>query len=443
MSKKIGITDTTLRDAHQSLLATRMKTEDMLPILEKMDQVGYHSMEVWGGATFDTCMRFLNEDPWKRLDQIKSRLKKTPTQMLLRGQNLVGYRHYTDDVVEAFVNKAVDHGMDIFRIFDALNDPKNLAKPIEAVKKAGGQVQGTISYTTSPVHNTAYFAKFCKTLADMGADSICIKDMAGLCRPYAGAELVSAIQAEVNLPIQLHTHYTTGLGAMMYLKGVEAGAAVIDTCSSAMALSTSQPSTEAMVAAFMDTPYDTGLDINLLAEINDYFREVRKTYAAFDITPPQVDTQILKYQIPGGMLSNFIGQLQETNALDRLSEVLEEVVVVRKDLGYPPLVTPTSQIVGQQALVNVLYGRYNRLSNEVRNYLKGMYGTTPAPVDKELQDQVLKGAAPITGRSVDGLEPMLPGLKAEAGDLIKSEEDLLLYAMFPAVAKEFLEKRDA
>lgn len=441
MQQRIKITDTTLRDAHQSLLATRMKTADMLPILEKMDQVGYQSLEVWGGATFDTCMRFLNEDPWIRLDQIKSRLKKTPVQMLLRGQNLVGYRHYTDDVVEAFVKKAVAHGVDIFRIFDALNDPDNVAKAMEIAKKEGAHVQAAISFTISPVHDLDYFVNLSKTLAGLGADSICIKDMAGLCAPYVCYQLVADIRKAVNLPVQLHTHYTSGLGSMMYLKGIEAGAAVIDTACSSMALSTSQPATEAMVAALADTPYDTGLDIGLLAEINDYFKEVRKKYGDVDLSPGQVDTQVLKYQIPGGMLSNFINQLKELQALDRLQEVLDEVPRVRQDLGYPPLVTPTSQMVGQQAVTNILAGRYVMVSSEVKNYLKGMYGKTPAPVSQELSSRVLRGEEPIKGRSVDTMAPMLPALRQEAGELIDSEEDLLLYAMFPAVARTFLESR--
>ena len=440
--RPVKITDTTLRDAHQSLLATRMKTADMLPILEKMDQIGFHSMEVWGGATFDACIRFLNEDPWKRLDQIKAKLKKTPTQMLLRGQNLVGYRHYTDDVVESFVKRSVDHGIDIFRIFDALNDPDNLRKSMEVAKKAGAHVQVAISYTTSPVHNLAYFAQLSKIFADLGADSICIKDMAGLCGPYAAEELVKAIKSASNLPVQLHTHYTSGLASMMYLKGVEAGADIIDTAISSLALSTSQPATEVMVAAFAGTPYDTGIDLQLLQEINIYFKELRKHYSEVDVSPPGVDPEVLNYQIPGGMLSNFISQLKEANALDRLHEVLEEVPLVRKDLGYPPLVTPTSQIVGQQAVMNVLSGRYKVMSSEVRSYLKGSYGKTPAPVNAELQQQVLKGADPIIGRSVDGLPPMLPTLQTEVGDLVKNEDDLLLYAMLPSVAKTFLEKRN-
>jgi oxaloacetate decarboxylase alpha subunit len=439
--RTVGITDTTLRDGHQSLLATRMKTEDMLPILDKMDQVGYHSMEVWGGATFDTCMRFLNEDPWERLKQIRAKLKKTKIQMLLRGQNLVGYRHYTDDVVEAFIRKTASYGMDIIRIFDALNDPNNLMKAMEVSKKEKLTVQATISYTISPVHNIDYFVRFAKRMSEMGADSICIKDMAGICKPYDGARLVDGIIKATGLPVQMHTHYTSGMGAMLYLKCIEAGASVIDTAASALALSTSQPSTETMVATLQGTEYDTGLDLNALAEINEHFIEVRKHYKDVDVSPAQVDVNVLKYQIPGGMLSNFLNQLKQANAIHRLDEVLAEVPKVREDFGYPPLVTPTSQIVGQQAVVNVLAGRYKMVSSESKNYIRGQYGKTPGPVNQALQDQVLKGEKPISGRTVDGLEPMMPEIIREAGSLAKSEEDILSYAMFPPVAKEFLSKR--
>ncbi|MDR1204269.1 MAG: pyruvate carboxylase subunit B [Peptococcaceae bacterium] len=439
--RTVGITDTTLRDGHQSLLATRMKTEDMLPILDKMDRVGYHSMEVWGGATFDTCMRFLNEDPWERLKQIRAKLKKTKIQMLLRGQNLVGYRHYTDDVVEAFIQKVASYGMDVIRIFDALNDPNNLMKAMEVSKKEKMHVQATISYTISPVHNIDYFIGFARQMSGMGADSICIKDMAGICKPYDGARLVDGIIKATGLPVQMHTHYTSGMGAMLYMKCIEAGASVIDTAASALALSTSQPSTETMVATLQGTEYDTGLDLNALAEINEYFTEVRTHYKDVDVSPAQVDVNVLKYQIPGGMLSNFLNQLKQANAIHRLEEVLAEVPKVREDFGYPPLVTPTSQIVGQQAVVNVLAGRYKMVSSESKNYIRGQYGKTPGPVNQALQDQVLKGEKPLTGRTVDGLEPMMPEIRREAGSLAKSEEDILSYAMFPPVAKEFLTKR--
>jgi oxaloacetate decarboxylase alpha subunit len=343
----------------------------MLPILDKMDQIGYHSMEVWGGATFDTCMRFLNEDPWERLRLIRAGLKKTKIQMLLRGQNLVGYRHYTDDVVEAFIQKVASYGMDIIRIFDALNDPNNLMKAMEVSKKEKMHVQATISYTISPVHNIDYFVGFAKKMSEMGADSICIKDMAGICTPYDGARLVGEIIKSTGLPVQMHTHYTSGMGAMLYMKCVEAGASVIDTAASALALSTSQPSTETMVATLQGTEYDTGLDLNALAEINEYFTEVRAHYKDVDVSPAQVDVNGLKYQSPGGMLSKFLNQLKQANAIHRLDEVLAEVPKVREDFGYPPLVTPTSQIVGQQAVVNVLAGRYKMVSSESKNYIRG------------------------------------------------------------------------
>ncbi|MDD2401234.1 MAG: pyruvate carboxylase subunit B, partial [Clostridia bacterium] len=380
MSKKIGITDTTWRDSHQSLLATRMKTEDMLPIAEKMDEVGFYSMEVWGGATFDTCMRFLNEDPWERLDKIKQALKKTKLQMLLRGQNLVGYKHYADDVVEDFIKKSVAHGMDVFRIFDAMNDVRNLRKAIEVAKKEGANVQATFSYTVSPVHDLNYYLKMAQDLVNLGADSLCIKDMAGILKPYAAYELVAELKKKFDIPVQLHSHYTSGMASMMYLKGIEAGADVVDTAISSMALGTSQPATETMVATLAGTPYDTGLNLEPLNEIAEYFKEVRKKYKEFDVYKTGIDTKVLMYQVPGGMLSNFISQLQQQNALDKFPEVLAEVPRVREELGFPPLVTPTSQIVGTQAVMNVLMGRYKMITNEVKNYLRGLYGATPGPV---------------------------------------------------------------
>lgn len=438
-----GITDTTLRDGHQSLLATRMKTDDMLPILGKMDEVGFYSMEVWGGATFDTCMRFLNEDPWERLDKIRKALKKTKIQMLLRGQNLVGYKHYADDVVEEFVKKAAAHGMDIFRIFDAMNDVRNLAKAMETAKKEGAHVQATICYTVSPVHNLEYFLKMAQDLVDLGADSFCIKDMAGILKPYAAFLLVSELKKKFNLPVQMHTHYTSGMAAMMYMKAVEAGADVIDTAISSLALGTSQPATETMVAAFAGTPYDTGLDLVALSEIADYFKEVRKKYKEFDVYGGGVDTNVLIYQVPGGMLSNFISQLKQQNALHRLPEVLAEVPRVREDMGYPPLVTPTSQIVGTQAVMNVLLGRYKMVTNEVKAYMRGMYGATPAPVNEEIRRQIIGDEKPITGRPADYIDPELPKAEKEIGIYLQKEEDVLSYVMFPQVAKKFLEERYA
>lgn len=441
--KKVGITDTTWRDGHQSLLATRMKTEDMLPIAEKMDEVGFYSMEVWGGATFDTCMRFLNEDPWKRLDKIKQVLKKTKTQMLLRGQNLVGYKHYADDVVEEFVKKAVAHGMDIFRIFDAMNDVRNLQKAMEVARKEGAHVQATISYTISPVHDLDYFLKMAQNLVDMGADSFCIKDMAGILKPYAAYELVSELKKRYGLPVQMHTHYTSGMASMMYLKAIEAGADVIDTAISALSLGTSQPATESMVATLAGTPYDTGIKMEPLTEIAEYFKEVRKKYQKFDVYKAGVDTNVLLYQVPGGMLSNFISQLQQQNALDKLPAVLDEVPRVREDLGYPPLVTPTSQIVGTQAVMNVLMGRYKMVTNEVRNYMKGLYGATPAPVNEELRKQIIGEEKPITRRPADYLEPQMEQARREIGIYLQKEEDAISYAIFPQVAKKFLEEQYA
>jgi oxaloacetate decarboxylase alpha subunit len=441
--KKVGITDTTWRDSHQSLLATRMKTEDMLPIAEKMDEVGFYSMEVWGGATFDTCMRFLNEDPWERLDKIKQVLKKTKTQMLLRGQNLVGYKHYADDVVEEFVKKAVAHGIDIFRIFDAMNDVRNLAKAMDTAKKEGAHVQATISYTVSPVHNLNYFLELVRQLVDTGADSICIKDMAGILKPYAAYELVGEIKKKYALPVQVHTHYTSGMASMMYLKAIEAGAEMIDTAISSMAMGTSQPATETMVATLAGTPYDTGLNLEALMEIADYFKEVRKKYKQFDVFKAGVDTKVLLYQVPGGMLSNFISQLQQQNALDKLPAVLAEVPRVREDLGFPPLVTPTSQIVGTQAVLNVLMGRYKMVTNEVKNYLRGLYGATPAPVNEELRQEIIGDKEPITGRPADLIEPQLEQARKEIGIYLQKEEDVLSYTIFPQVAKKFLEEQYA
>lgn len=442
-NRKVGITDTTLRDGHQSLLATRMKTEDMLPIIQKLDEVGFHSMEVWGGATFDTCMRFLNEDPWERLDKIKGSLKKTKTQMLLRGQNLVGYKHYADDVVEEFVKKAAAHGMDIFRIFDAMNDVRNMAKAMEVAKREGAHVQATLSYTISPVHNLKYYMDMAQKLVDLGADSFCIKDMAGILKPYAAFDLVSELKKSFGIPVQVHTHYTSGMASMMYLKAIEAGADVIDTAISTLALGTSQPATEAMVASLEGTPYDTGLNLEALSEIALYFKEVRKNYKEFDVYSGGVDTNVLLYQVPGGMLSNFISQLQQQDAEDRLPEVLAEVPRVREELGYPPLVTPTSQIVGSQALLNVLLGRYKMVTTEVRSYLKGMYGATPGPVNEEIRKKIIRDDPTISCRPADLLDPELPLAREEIGELAQRDEDVLSYVLFPQVAKEFLEKRSA
>lgn len=441
MNKQVGITDTTLRDAQQSLLAARLKTEDMLPIAEKMDQIGFESMEVWGGATFDTCLRFLNEDPWERLDKIRQVVKRTKLQMLLRGQNLVGYKHFADDAVEEFVKKASAHGIDIFRVFDALNDIRNLQKAMEAAKKEKRHVQAAVCYTVSPVHDLGFFLKLVKDLVDLGADSICIKDMAGLLKPYTAHALVGVLKENIKVPIQIHSHYTSGMASMMYLKAIEAGADVIDTAISSMALGTSQPATETMIAVLANTPFETGIDLSSLQEVADYFKQIRTKYKEFDVNSPGVDPHTILYQVPGGMISNFISQLKQQNALDRLPEVLEEMPRVREDLGYPPLVTPTSQIVGGQALINVLAGRYQMVTHELKAYMMGHYGAAPGPVNKLLQEQICGDEIPMTGRPADNIEPQLEQARTEMGSLLHKEEDVLSYVMFPQTAAEFLGDR--
>ena len=444
MSKKITVTDTILRDAHQSLLATRMRTEDMLPICSKLDQVGYWSLEVWGGATFDACVRFLKEDPWERLRQLRKALPNTRLQMLLRGQNLLGYRHYSDDVVEAFVAKAAENGIDVFRIFDAMNDVRNLATAIKAVKKVGKHAQGTICYTTSPVHTTEAFVAQAHELVALGVDSIAIKDMAGLLTPFATGELVKALKAAVSLPIFVHSHDTAGVATMCQLKAIEAGADNIDTAISSMAWGTSHPATESMVAALRGTEFDTGLDLELLQEIGMYFHAVRKKYHQYESDFTGVDTRVQVNQVPGGMVSNLANQLKEQGALHRINEVFNEIPKVRKDLGYPPLVTPTSQIVGTQAVFNVLAGeRYKTITNEVKLYLQGRYGKSPAPVDAALQHQAIGKEEVIDVRPADLLKPELEKLRAEVGALAKSEEDVLTYAMFPDIGRKFLTEREA
>ncbi|ANG61435.1 oxaloacetate decarboxylase subunit alpha [Marinobacterium aestuarii] len=439
---KVNVTDVILRDAHQSLIATRMRTEDMLPICDKLDQVGYWSLEVWGGATFDACVRFLKEDPWERLRQLKAALPNTRLQMLLRGQNLLGYRHYADDVVEAFVERAAANGIDVFRIFDALNDLRNLETAIKAVKKAGKHAQGTICYTTSPVHTTKLFVKQAKALQKMGADSIALKDMAGLLTPYATYELVKALRKAVKLPIFIHSHNTAGLAAQCQLKAIEAGAEHIDTAISAFASGTSHPATESQVAALRDSPWDTGLDLELLQEIGDYFREVRKKYHQFESEFTREDVGVQINQVPGGMMSNLANQLKEQNALGRIREVFAEIPRVREDLGFPPLVTPTSQIVGTQAVLNVLSGkRYNTITNEVKRYLAGGYGQPPAEVNKELQKQAIGNGEIIEGRPADQLPPEMARLKKDIGDLAQSPEDVLTFAMFQDIGRQFLSER--
>jgi len=441
---KIQITDVILRDAHQSLIATRMRTEDMLPVCDKLDRAGYWSLECWGGATYDACIRFLKEDPWERLRKLREALPNTRTQMLLRGQNLLGYRHYADDVVRAFVLKAAENGMDVFRIFDALNDIRNMRTAIEATKEAGKHAQGTICYTVSPVHTIEGFAALARGLADMGCDSLCIKDMAGLLTPYATEALVKAIKAEVDLPLQLHSHATSGLAAMCHLKAIEAGAERVDTAISSWSGGTSHPPTESLVAGLRGTEYDTGMDLELLQEIGMYFYEVRKKYHQFESEFTGVDTRVQVNQIPGGMISNLANQLKEQNALDRMQEVMAEIPRVREDLGYPPLVTPTSQIVGTQAVINVLTGeRYSTITNEVKIYLQGGYGRAPGPVNEELRRKAVGDQEIIEVRPADLLPPELDQLREEIGELADSDEDVLTYAMFPEIGRQFLEQRKA
>jgi len=440
--RPVRITDTILRDAHQSLLATRMRTDDMLPIAEKLDQVGYWSVEMWGGATFDSAMRFLNEDPWERIRKLKARMPNTPFQMLLRGQNIVGYKHYPDDVLERFIVKAHENGIDVFRIFDALNDVRNMRRAMEIVRREGAHVQAAISYTISPVHDVESFVEMARVLEDIGTDTICIKDMAGLLSPYVAYELVSRLKAEVAVPIQLHTHYTSGMAMAAVLKGIEAGVDIVDTAISALAMVTSQPPTEPLVRILQESPRATGLDLNLLAEISAYFGEVRRKYAAFESGMKGVDVRVLQFQIPGGMLSNLVSQLREQGAEDRYAEVLDEVPRVRKELGYPPLVTPSSQIVGTQATLNVILGeRYKVIPAEVKNYIRGYYGRPPAPIDPEIQKKAIGDEEPIDCRPADMIPPGLEQARAEIGDLAQSEEDVLSYALFPQVARPFLERR--
>ena len=436
--------ETAIRDGHQSLLATRMRTEDMIPVLEQMDAIGYHSIECWGGATFDTCLRFLKEDPWERLREIKKRLKNTPTQMLLRGQNAVGYRHYADDVVREFCERAVANGMDIFRIFDALNDTRNLETAFDAVKRAGGHVQGTICYTISPVHTVDTFAQMATTMVQMGADSLCIKDMAGLLSPMMAKALVTRLKADhPNMLVQMHCHDTSGYSEMAYLMGVQAGADVIDCAISTLAGGTSQPATETLVAALAEDPdHATGLDLVKLGELAEYFRGVRRKYWKFESGLLGVDAGVLQHQVPGGMISNLVGQLREQGAEHRLPEVLAENARVRADLGYPPLVTPSSQIVGTQAVLNVLTGkRYASVTRETKNVAKGMYGATPAPVAADVLPLVLGDESPITHRPADDLAPEMDAARAEIGDLARDVDDVLSYVMFPQPAREFLEWR--
>ncbi len=447
VKKPVGITETVLRDAHQSLIATRMTTEQMLPIVEKMDKVGYHSVECWGGATFDASLRFLKEDPWERLRKLRDGFKNTKLQMLFRGQNILGYRHYADDVVEYFVQKSIANGIDIIRIFDCLNDIRNLKTAVKAANKEKGHAQVALSYTLGDAYTLDYWKNIAKEIEDMGADSICIKDMAGLLVPVKATELVTALKESVKIPIQIHTHYTSGVASMTYLKCVEAGADVIDTAMSPFSMGTSQPATEVMVEAFKGTPYDTGLDQNLLAEIADYFRPMQEEALKSGLLNPKVmgvNIKTLLYQVPGGMLSNLVSQLKEQKQEDKYYQVLEEVPRVRKDFGEPPLVTPSSQIVGTQAVLNVIMGeRYKMITKESRALLKGEYGQTVKPFNKEVQKKAIGDEKPITCRPADLLEPELDKIEKEMAQWKQQDEDVLTYALFPQVATEFFKYREA
>ncbi len=443
----IKITEMVLRDAHQSLIATRMTTEEMRPILKAMDEVGFYSAEVWGGATFDACLRFLEEDPWERLRVIRREMPKTKLQMLFRGQNMLGYRHYSDDVLEYFVQKSVDNGIDILRIFDALNDIRNLESSIQAAKKANAHVQGAISYTTGPVFDLAYFADYAKQLENAGVDSICIKDMAGLLTPYRTGELVKALKETVKVPIQLHSHYSSGLACMVHLKAIEAGVDIIDTAMSPLAMGTSHPATESMVAALQDTEYDTGLDLRKLSKIQAYFSKLRDKYLECGLLDPAmlgVDVNTLLYQVPGGMLSNLVSQLKQAGKKDMLEQVLAEVPKVREESGWPPLVTPTSQIVGTQAALNVIAGeRYKTVSKEFKGLVRGEYGRTPVAVDPGFRKQIIGDEQPIDCRPADLIPPELEKLRSELPEqYVEQEEDVLSYAMFEQVAIRFFQKRE-
>lgn len=443
---KLKITETVLRDAHQSLIATRMSMDEMMPMLKPLDEVGFYSCEVWGGATFDACIRFLDEDPWERLRIIRKNMPNTKLQMLYRGQNMLGYRHYADDLVEYFVQKSVANGIDIIRIFDALNDIRNLETSIKAAKKEGAHAQCAISYTLSPVHNIEYFVKLAKSYEDAGADSICIKDMAALITPYAAQELVQELKKNIKVPVQLHTHYTSGLASMAIIKAVEAGVDIVDTAMSPLALGTSHAPTESIVAAFQGTPYDTGLDLDKLNVVREHCAKLREKYLANGLLNPKmlgVDANTLLYQVPGGMLSNLISQLKQAGKEDQFEEVLREVPRVREDSGFPPLVTPTSQIVGTQAVFNVIMGeRYKMVTKEFKGLVRGEYGRTPAPIDPAFREKIIGDEQPIDCRPADLLEPEVEKMRAEVpAEYLEQEEDVLTWAMFPQVAPKFFEKR--
>ena len=441
---KTRVTETVLRDGHQSLIATRMRTDDMLPICEKLDKIGFWSLEVWGGATFDSCIRFLKEDPWERLHQLKQALPNTRLQMLLRGQNLLGYRHYSDDVVKEFVKLSARNGIDVFRVFDAMNDIRNLKSSFAAIKKNDKHAQGAISYTTSPVHNNKLFVKMARQMQDMGCDSIVIKDMAGLLTPYNTSELVKALVDSLDIPVHIHSHATAGLASMCQMKALEAGCRGIDTAISAFAEGTSHPTTESMVAALINTAYDTKLNLPALQEIGAYFYQVRKKYHQFESEFTGLDTRVQVNQVPGGMISNLSNQLKEQGELKRMNDVLEEIPRVRAELGYPPLVTPTSQIVGTQAVLNVLTGeRYKTITNEVKLYLQGKYGKAPGKINKKIKQLAIGNEDVIDCRPADLLKPELSRLKSEIGKLAKTREDVIIYAMFPDIGREFLEQRSS
>lgn len=449
----LKIQDNTFRDGHQSIFATRMRTEDMIPIAEQMDEIGFWAMEVWGGATFDTMHRFLDEDPWERPRTLKRYIKKTPFSMLLRGQNLVGYRNYPDDVAKAFVDKACEIGIDIFRIFDALNDLRNFQPCMDRVKANGKKVEASVCYSLTErrlggdVFNLDYFTNKCKELESMGADTICIKDMAGIISPYDAYDLVSALKKVIAVPVHLHTHYTSGMASMTYLKAIEAGVDIVDTCLAPFALRTSMPAVEPLVVTLQGTPRDTGLDLHKLLALGNHLEEIAPKYGGFLATNTMsvIDTAVLAHQVPGGMISNLVSQLKEMNALHRIGEVYEEIPFTRREAGTPPLVTPTSQIVGVQAVMNVLYGKYKMATNQFKDLLYGLYGQTPTPIDAEVQKKVLKnykkGQTPITGRPADYIEPELESAREKSKAFAKTEEDVLTYALFPATGEQFLKKK--
>lgn len=443
--KKFKITETCLRDGHQSLMATRLTTDEILPILHKMDSAGYHALEVWGGATFDSCIRYLNEDPWDRLRRIRENVKNTKLQMLFRGQNILGYRHYADDVVEKFIYKSLENGIDIIRIFDALNDLRNLKTSIDATRRYGGHLQVAMSYSVSPVHTHDYYINLSKQIEEMGAHSICIKDMSGILLPYNGYELIREIKNNISIPLELHTHSTCGIGEMLYLKAIEAGADIVDTAISTLGGGTSQPPTESMVRTFMGSEYRCDVNYDVLRDIADYFKPIREKYLKDGILSPKsyfINPQIIETQLPGGMISNMINQMKAQGVEDKFEDVLKEIPKVRKDLGYPPLVTPLSQMVGTQAVMNILSGeQYKMISKEIKDYVKGLYGCPPYEISKELKDKILKDGEEITCRPADLIEDEFLKIKEESLDFAKSDEDVLSYILFPQISKKFLEKK--